>query len=452
MHRLILGALFLNVVLSPCARAGAPEPIDPALALAEVRDAYRAGPVAERVRVTIHPDGKPAWHDEFVVRLDAGKAKDRSGASLGLEMGDLRVWASAGRVIGAHQRDQKSCFVSEYAGPLTPGALSQALPPIPVPQLAFMTLDPEADSPLLGRDLTPYTPLIVWEAAAADDSAGAALLSIRGHTAPSITRPTAGKVLLAADLKTGRLIRFTADLEQGAQLTLDFEALSPGDPGAWAIDAEGRARVAHINDLKPRPGDVTVGKAVPDMLLSDIQTKPWNLLTAFSVPRGEPESSAADFLVLLLVCEPREADAPKDPAPPPVPAALDDAAAGDLAIRAVTARLDRERLLRTAGDHALLPPKVAARTVFIVRKADSRAPAKVKAASARWGDGLLWSASRETTIDRFTPGDDTAIIVIRPDRTLAGIIALAGRAAKQNEIESELSAVVSGAVDAAPGK
>jgi hypothetical protein len=436
MHRPdLLFSCIIILAASPPPLARASEPISPALALDEARAAYRAGPTAEHIRVTIRPDGK---HDDFIVRLDPGKASEHTDASVAMEMGELRVWISRGQIIAAHQRDQKSCFIAEYTGPLTPQAIEQALPPIPIPEVWLLTTNPDPDSLRASKGVTPYTPVIAWDSAVAEDAADGGTVTVSGHTVASAPH-TSGKVTLTTH--SGRLLRFFAELEQGAQLTLDFEPVAPGDPRAWAIDPEGRARVAHISELKPRPGDVVVGNVAPELNLIDADHKPWSLPGEFSVARGEPATAAPSFLVLLLVSEPAEeqGDGPRAETP-----AADDAAAGERAFTALKVRLEHDRLVHTAGDKTELPPRIAGRTVLILRKIDGQSRAKVQAGAARWGDRMLWSASRATTIDRFMPGGDAAMIVIKPDRTVAGIIPLGGRAENQGQIESELEAVVAG--------
>jgi hypothetical protein len=207
--------------------------------------------------------------------------------------------------------------------------------------------------------------------------------------------------------------------------------------------------VPQVSDLKPRPGDVTVGTPVPELNFNDADRKPWNFLGEFAVAPGEPADSGADFLVLLLVCEAAEAEPGK---PPPETSILEDAAAGERAVRALKARLDHDRLVHTEKDPAPRAPKLVARTVLIVRKADGQTLAKVRTGAAQWGDGLLWSVSRANTIDRFMPGADAAIIVIKPDRTVAGIIPLGGRSASQEAIGAELERVVIAAAPETPRK
>jgi hypothetical protein len=422
-----LGAFVFSCLLLFAAAASSlaqPTRIDPALALSDAREAYRAGSVADHVRLTIRPAGRATFREDFIVRTAPQSADPARPAAVLLELGDLRVYASGGTLTAASQRSHVSFFQAQYAAPppappdaATPAALAPILPPLCLPQLAlaFSAEDPVTTSI---ADFTAYTPRITFTSATADEKGG--LVALTGQSHPPHGSAAPAPVALVIDARTGRLRRFETRLApdgaggagapEGASgdttLLLEFAPLEPGDPAAWAIDTAGRTRVEILSDLRPQPGDILRGRNVPDFTLADLKSQPWSTAAALAAPAG-PGLSPPTHVAILFV---RDAEAD----PHALPAA--------------------RRAL--AG----LPAHVVTRTALILPRAGADTMQRLRAAVARagLGDDPLWSASPETTIDRFLPAAPLGIIVVRADRTLACAIALEAHATDEAAIRARL--------------
>lgn len=441
-----LVAALLLLVLAPFARAA--EPVDPALILSALRGSLAKGPIAQTVRVSIKPLGKPARTDEFTIRLSPGRAPDAAGASLRLEMGDLIVYAGDGTIVATHAADATACFVAQYTGPLRASSLSPHLPPIPAPLLA-LALPSSADTPVppnVSLDLTPYTPRITWRTADVSGEPDAEIVTLRGvrdpfpgeHPAEGANPDSAVLATLVIDASTSRPTRFSAVLPDSAELRLDFQPIPPGEPASWAIDPANRTRVDSLTALRTRRGDAAIARTVPEMTLMDAQWRAWEYLNVFRPMAVAPSPT---HLVIIFIRETAAA-----PFGTPTPGA----AAAEAQMLAIEASLAAPRD-GSGGDAGDKQPRPAVRPVHVIvpvmLKMDEASRRKVEAAvKLRDAAGaknappgaLVWAPSPERTIERFAPNAEAVAIVIRADNSLAGVIQLDGRADKPEQISADL--------------
>ncbi|MBC7771618.1 MAG: hypothetical protein H7210_03910 [Pyrinomonadaceae bacterium] len=478
------------------------EPVDLSLALTDLQTAYRRSVTQERVEVTIRKvsavEGAvgpgQAWKEQFVVRIDPGRPGQPGQPGRGatkvclLELGELRVWWSeagiaGGAGIGAtngdadppgdlrtrptliavHERDATSCFLASIQGALTPVKLDEAMMPVPAPQLALAFADASSQG-VLTHGLTTYTPDITWDSASRDERKSPGDVVIVGRVNPSplnagdIAAP--GKATLVTDFRTGRLKRFTAEIDAG-RLELDVK-IKPESPLArekWGITQTGRRSVSSLADLGPRPGDAAASRVVPEMLLQTLDGLAWDFHDALrtsppppsSLPAGAGTAVKNDRLVLLLVRE-RAAFLPVPAAAPDQLAVRGgsefvnpDAEAGLAAITAVVKQIAGKSQPKAgpgAAGHVTGDPSmiglITSRVVLVPTKTDDKTREKVAGGAKVWGDSIVWSASPASTIDRFAPGAEAVIVVVRAPQSLCGVIRLDGRKGEAKAIEQEL--------------
>lgn len=406
-----------------------PIEVDAGAALADAAGAYRAGPVAERITVSVRRVAGGLAADLAVAPAAAGRAsviRDRAerraeivlrlwppapgGAgdgAIALELGELHAVFSAGEVTVISERGDEVYYRAGYELPLGADDVHQLLPPLPLPQVDLAL--PPPGSPALPVSLTPYAPRIVWGGAVVDDLEHPTRVILRGRT-------THGAVVLTTHPETGRLIEFACDLAgpdgDGVRpvLIARVEPLpAPAGP-APVIAVEGRRRVESISALAHRPSRAMAGRLVTGLSLRTATGEPWSLTDAFAPRAGE---RGPDRVALLLV-----RSAQGDGGEGDVPASV-RAAVGALTRLAERSALDGAWGVRWWG--ALVVEGEGA--------AGTTPPEALAAAAAEVGlpaGRALWTRPADGTLDRYAPGADAAVLVIGQDRRLVGAVALDG--------------------------
>lgn len=388
---LLRSALF--VVLAPTVQGASAQPIelDPALVLQELYAAYRAGPVADEVLVTIRAGGQER-QETIRVSLQARRIQPPTEPRFLLDLGRLRLSAIPGLAVAAQPSDSTTCVAWPFEGDPTPDDLARVLPPLPLPQLAIaFGRDDALASP------TPYTPGVTWTSASATDAGAHPTSTLVGHSA-------AGPITMTMDARTGRLRELVAELASDPQpvtIELACRAIDPGDPGAWPIDPAGRERLASLADLgRPRPL-ITPGRPIPDLPISTLDGTEWSF----------PESAAPTLILFFRV-----------------PADADRAAAIDLRVQTVMRALAgfAEPVASGASPAGAPPAQPESIIVVAVFRLPDATRERLDALPARRPVPLFTTAA-SATIDRFAPGADAALVVMDPDRTLRAAVPLDGR-------------------------
>lgn len=474
------------VLAAAHALSAAAEPVDLVSALADLRAAYAGSMTQERVEVAVRKSpaagaaGGQTWREQYVVRIDPGSPRSTAGIGCRLELGELNVWwAAAGlstsggaapgpdgtppgaaaalrgaTLIAVHDRDLASCYLARVEGALTPVKLDAALMPVPVPQVA-LAFAREQDLGVVMQGLTSYTPEITWESASRDERKppGDVVIigRVNGTAVPtggpgSATRPA--KATLVSDFRTGRLKRFTAEIDEGRlELDLRVKGETALDRVEWAIAPLGRVVVKELAALGPRPGDAAASRIVPDMLLQTVQGRAWSVresLRPAASPSAPAPAGGDRRLVLLFVREqtPRDATAPAGPAEPAGGKGREfenaDARAGWAAAVAVLKDRAAKEGAPGAGADRAGASLVQSQVVLVAIQPDDKVREKIAAAAKTWGDALVWSASPAGTIDRFAPGAAAVLIVVGEPDVLCGMVRLDGRGAETGAIEAEL--------------
>lgn len=390
-----------------------PQPLSIDGTLHELARAYRDAPVAEActIRVIEDAEGRSA-SARAVVRID------RASHRLRLELGPLTVSASGTELIAVVRGDPDRAAVWQLEAPWTPADL-QRLPPVllPHPALAF------SDDPALGEPL-PGVAGVVWQ-------------SVRRLSPPG-SRPTlelAGAsphadLRLSLDPATHRLVRLSMDWRGGGDLRryeLAFTPSEPGDPSAWPVSLEGRARVESLVDLAPR---------------STLLPKGENLLRAFTLrdPANREwggDDAAPDPLVLLALRIDQD-DEGVDPGP--------DAALGLIGIAEAISRSPGPAAVRVVA--VFEPEGFSAETLRRIDASWSPALALAEGepiAQAR--SRVLWSGAGERFFNALQPGARAVAVVLKADGTLVGVAPLDGRAEAHGEVRDELLRALKAARD-----
>jgi len=386
------------------------------LALHGARDAYRAGPVADRVVVAFTDDRGNRATERFIVRVDA----TLDSPIVALELGRLHVSATQGVLLAVHDDEATTFFEAPIADPVTPEALARVLPPLPVPQLELAF----ADEPSIR---TAYTPEITWTEARLHEAARPPVITLGGGGAH-------GSVAARIDATTGRLRQVEAPLGPNATtMTLDIAPVEPGDPASWIVDRGMRRPVEHLGRLTRPPRDLVPGDAAPDIRALVLPSDSWSLHDALGAPsphpialvtfRAMPSGSHADQIA-------RDVEMARD-------VVLDAFAAlerADWALHGVAvvdlARIDLDRIaaLESLWSAGVEAPGLAAR--------------------------LPWTSDATRAINAFDAEADALLVLVAPDTRIVAIHRLDGLSEVPDrvalEIREQIAGVESGERSEAP--
>jgi hypothetical protein len=402
--------------------ANQPEIIPPEVLIETMRAAYGNKPTAEEVTVRVKGPRGADRADDFIIRIDPGPPPRGPGSPVSrarLEMGPLTIAVSGREVIATASAAPGKYFSAKLSGPLTADTLAQVIPPIPAPELALASADPDA----FKRPLT-YTGVVTWTRAAADPSARPPIATMIGTSASGTVAATAGAA-------SGRLTSFKATVrtpEGEMTLDLSMKPIDPGDPATWLISTDGRERVATLAELRPAPGNpppLATNATVPDLVFQHADFSNWNLYRAVA---EEPSLS-----------------------PRPLALVLYRAAAGDGALKAVADARAGWAAIQAVKSGALgqAAPLDVAAAAALVMELGQFSRERWEKEQQQWGAAppsspeLLWANSAAQSIDRFDPKAAAVLVVIGPDHRLIRMIPLDGRAAETPAIAAELRAAMS---------
>ncbi len=390
MRSILIGtAIVWGVVAGAGGAAAQPEdhsrvPVDPGAICDALREEYASGWCDERVRVTVERDagGNGARTDSFTVRV-----RD-AGASLGLELGPLRVWTQDRTVYAVHEEEPEAYFEARaQEGESVAGLLARVLPPIPSPHAALV-LSRDTGCP---GDLA-YVAGLRWTGSEVDAEARPATARVRGEggtgSAPGDGEGGGVRVELEATLEPVRLRRFVIDhTREGRRIVGEVTRVAGGptqageDAPALGVDLTGRTRVGSVRELAPGPGAWRLGDVVPPLMVH-----PVGAATPGVAAPLEPVSGPS---VIVLFREWNR-----------------DAAIGVAAGVAATEAFAEYRVVPVA---------------VYDRAARGETPARA------WVDGLLekirpldlwYATSPERTVERVSPYADVGVLVLDADRVV----------------------------------
>lgn len=403
----------------PTPAAEVPAPEQPALTperlLFRVVEAYRAGPVAERVRIRVTGDSGRERTSRLDLRIDPG-SDDRT-RRVRLDLGRYVVFAEPGRAV-VLDRYSPSLYAEL---PIAEGAALYevpGLPPFALPQLRW-ALGGEG-----GSMLAPLTSAVTWEGVEHQEGAPDAWL--RGDS------PT-GPVHLLFDAATWRLRSARVSLGQPpspAAVRIECEPLDAGDPAAWAPSLEGLRRVDSLADLRPPPPEVGVGARLPTLGLM---------------------SSGLEFRPL------RERLAPPDDLAPPTLGVLvlyraTETIAEDDARAAVTAAISvADQVARRAFREGSRSPRIIIHPVGVL-ELDQVTPDRVGVLSGRWETWsrgrveALWTSTGQAMLDRFSRAASCVVLIVASDERVAAMVRADARAGEPESLELDIASATDEAI------
>ncbi len=336
----------------------APAPLDAAEVYRSIVEAHQAGPIADKVTIRAVSEFRKR-DNTAIVRVDAA-----SGTAM-LELGRLTALVREGDLRITHQQRGDRFALYEGGGMTIGDLLESSLPPIPMPHLALAFEGPERP-----EHLTPFPGEIAWTTAIENEDGYIVLLGIGAGTTVSYI----------VDSETRRLHTGVITVPNSKlRIEMGFKAMDPGDPALWSLDLQGKTPVPALAQLQPGGVDIFPGAPAPPMAFFTLSSEPWQLET----------SHKGDIALLIF----REIS----------PAVL-------------AARDALEAAINESGkDIDVQPVLVTSRLVGI--DLFERIGQTVHA----YGEPVLWTASQEATIDRFTTGA-ACIVLIDADRTVRSVV------------------------------
>lgn len=386
--------------------------------IGRLRVAYRAGPVAERIVMTVRSADGRERSSTVVLRVDVGDATAGRPRRVRLDLGRISVFAEDDRLVAVNVQDPLTYFEARLARPVTPDALESVIPPLCLPQLSWALEEAQA-----GVARLPVVGAVDWEGAAVVEEARDQF--IRATLAP-------GNIEIRWDDEDDRLRRLDATLGAAGstRITLLCRRVEAGDPAAWSINLAGRARVESLSALRPGQPECTPGSRLPGLGLMTTGLDVWSLQEALreSVGQGVASGGAVgtgpvvSMGVLILFR-------------PTVEGSEEDARAGWDMVEEAAARLRSP----------LNGPKIAVVLKVVgVLELTEVTPDRTLALAARWSEPPLnpapqplWTSTGRAMMDRFIPGAGAAMIIVDQEEKLVAAIPLDGRSDDFKQLREE---------------
>ncbi len=326
-------------------------------------------------------------------------------ASIGLELGQLHVWAADGSLIAVHTRDPTTYFRAPISEDLRSSALAEALPPVLMPEVDLAGCAAGETC----SEFWPYATGIVWQSVEPDAK----------QPGRRIVRGTCEGGTVALTMQGTRLRSLVIDMAQKKMmLTLGFAPLIPCEPGKQAIHVGSRLPVASMDELRPRSGTLRVGFRVPPMPITQAAGPAWDLGALLQPPVDALAAGVrpAEHAVLVMVRRPpTNANGrfrPEELAP----------ILARMRREAYKARMpgEQEREPGAAGG-AIAKFGYAPVLAMLAPKPDELL-GTLKGEAEKWGPDVLWTTEPKGTIDLFAPGADACCVVIDADYVLRAVV------------------------------
>lgn len=350
---------------------------------------YRFAATADRVRITLaEPSGRSDMHS-LVVRCIPGAA-----GLARLELGEMVLTASGGRLVAVHADDPTTYALVEAAEPGADPAdvLRLLLPPLPIPQLSLAFDEGDVE-------WCPYVADVRWH--------GAERLIRGGERGMRLTGASpSGQAVL--EVVAGRVRRFEAELggPSGPRLIVECEPIAPGDLSGWAIDTSDRVRVDSVARLRPLGAPLGPGASwprTPVVRVGGSEARPWP-------EEAPPGATAHELRAVWLV----RADEP----PERVRAMAGTALRALLETRReiLRGRMDG-RFDKRLGLRQILALTLAEQIGGSVEDLSGLEQAWTAAVADAWPERSAapefgWTAAQPRLIDRLSPGAASVLVLI----------------------------------------
>ncbi|MBY0307571.1 MAG: hypothetical protein K2Q09_02410, partial [Phycisphaerales bacterium] len=224
----------------------------------DARGELLAGPMAERLTVQVRGKAGSPASATLLLRTAPGTQRDQRDAQVSIEAGDLRVYASAGRLTAVSASNPAAYYEAEFDGPPDAGAVARTLRPLPLPELAVMFA--RGGEPV--AQLTPITRRVRWEGTAVPVDPAPTQITLVGPAEGAAPGPAGGAATVVFEYQPNpqdrrspgrlRLRSFSSPLPGGGDermLTVTSAWVEPGDPALWKIDTAKRTRVDSLAAL-----------------------------------------------------------------------------------------------------------------------------------------------------------------------------------------------------------
>ncbi|MFO0831766.1 MAG: hypothetical protein U0637_07960 [Phycisphaerales bacterium] len=390
----------------------------------QVAQHYRRGSFGEKI--SYHAAGANTDRSSTVVLRVSHEGPN--APVIRLDLGNLIIWADNTRLVASHAGNPKAYFEQTLTGGLTADALQSTLPPLVMPQLGWAV---SKDAPAEGW----WNCMGVGQVHVGESRTEGAVIpldvtDVRGPAhvdALTVRRDATG---LALDTLT-----LTYPGEPATTLEVRADGLQSSELGGsstWGVDTAGRTRVERLTDLKPIPGEVTVGESSPPLSLFTGQVVGWSFADAVRQLRAlNPQPPGPAWIVLLV-------EAPE--AAPAHAGVVAQAARGlDALVREFS--IQRMQGVRNA-------PRLEGHEVAVLELGEVNAQRVAELAKARTpgtdslGERLVSTAGRDA-FHRVAPGAAAAIIVLDEQQRVAGVVRLDGRMVDAETISQEVRRTIS---------
>lgn len=439
-----------------------PEPPVPApdVVWKQIASTYRTGTIAERIRVGVlrpRPASKPdplsppepdrlaleellrsggpdADEQRGVVFLRMAPQRPQqpgeSSPIIRLEMGDLRVFGEAGRLIATRSSVPGGVVLKNFEGPITVPQLHRLMPPLALPQLS-LALDPDPDHVQLCPGVSPpqwRTVQRVREAGKPRFVLRGVATSARGEHQVQVTVEEATSRLTHVRVGPAESSPDTARGSGEAVLELFITQIDPGDPASWRIDTSGRIAVASLDELRSAPPAAPVvqstllkdGDPLPQLYLYNAQAESWS---SEKSPAGRfggivQEDASAFRIALLVFLPPAPGDQPAKELLARACSAMEQALAD--ASRASTPSPDsRGPALACAG-----VAMIELERFDEVRRTALRDWTSMQIGTPRGAMPLLCSPAGKSMQSRFAEHNEPVILIVDQSLTVRKLIAI----------------------------
>ena len=394
--------------------------IDAATLLKNIQDAYRAGPVADKVEMSA--SAKNAGKNGHVIttvvtaRLDATDPTP----SLRIEFSELILHATQQRLEAINRNEDHTYASIELKG-LTQPAIEEHLPPIPLPQVAFAFGNPDSG-------LFKGIGKVEWEAPVLTTAGNSRVFRLNG-------KHGAGTITLMVDGSTWRLMQVRAEIQRPGGMTellLKITQVDAGTPDSWKLDTKGRDVVGSLAMLKPREGATRAGQKLANIAGNSVGYGAWSLVDAFAADRARSQAGGGAGAMMLILFRDNE-----DPI----------RGAATLAdVKAARTAAGQAMAMLRAEPGTPVPTLCEAMVVF-GRKYEPERPNQLqqewsKAGAELPAKDLRWSVSAASTIDRVAPAANCIGVVVLSDLTLVGTVTLEGRSGDPAAIATDWATLV----------
>lgn len=358
--------------------------------LRKVAAAYAEAATHERVAIKFAgPDGHERF-DQMQVSMDPGQTGG-AGKRLALSMGSLRVQVIEGLVTAVSESAVGRVFRAVLGEDLSSSSIAKVLPPLPIPALEFLG-GRDALAPL---SMTPYASGVVWESLAERPKSGQAWAVLRGSAGET-------RVALTVDIVTWRIRHVEILGRQGARnwsLDCAITPITAPERDPFAPLSGAMNQVPTLADLVAAQLPLEIGVRVPNLTLVDHEVRAWTYADAFDTGERSDEQRLLAFVFYRAGSE----------------AARADAQAAALAVTQTARRAHRDVLVR--------PVMVCELREFQVTALQREA--------GHWGSAIqpLASTGGRELLDRFVPGQNSAVVLLDSGHKLLASIGCDGRSA-----------------------